>query len=310
MGDKMTATTLPLRNSEGMDIFVRRWAPAAGDAKAVVLIAHGAAEHSARYARLAAALNDGGYSVYAPDHRGHGETAGSLDNAGWAGPDGWNGMLRDLKLVADHARRENAGRPLFLFGHSMGSFLAQRCLELWGGELAGCILSGSSGAMAGLNDMLPMLEMAAQGDAARQPSQAWVMMFGGFNAPFTPQKTGFEWLSRDEAEVQKYVDDPWCGFVFSNRLVADMMAGMAETWQPANEALIPTTLPLLIFSGDQDPVGGNTEAVKELVRRYAALGIGDMEVIFYPQGRHEMLNELNRADVQQDILNWLDAHAG
>ena len=300
-------TTFHLRNAEGMNIFVRRWAPAQGQPKAIVVIAHGAAEHSARYGRFAAALNDDGYVVYAPDHRGHGETAGTLDQAGWAGPDGWNGMLRDLKMVVDHAKSEHTGLPIFLFGHSMGSFLAQRAIQLWGNELGGCILSGSSGAMAGLNEMAPMLEMAAQGDAARLPSDAWVQLFSSFNAPFTP-RTGFEWLSRDDAEVDKYVADPWCGFVFSNRLVADLITGWVEMWQPENEANIPKTLPLLIFSGEEDPVGGNTQAIQELVRRYAALGIQDMEVIFYPEGRHEMLNEINREFVTEDILNWLDAH--
>ncbi len=302
-----TATTFHLRNAEGMNIFVRKWAPAHDKPKAVVVIAHGAGEHSARYARFTEALNGDGYVAYAPDHRGHGETAGTLDQAGWAGPDGWNGMLRDIHLVADRARSENSGVKVFLFGHSMGSFLAQRYIQLWGSELDGCILSGTSGAMAGLNDIVPALEMMAQGDAARQPSDAWVQMFAGFNAPF-PQRTGFEWLSRDDAEVDKYVADPWCGFVFSNRLVADMMGGMAEMWRPENEATIPKTLPLLIFCGEEDPVGTNTETVKQLVGRYNALGIEDMEVIFYPEGRHEMLNEINREFVQEDILNWLDAH--
>ncbi len=307
MTNRTTATTFRLRNTEGMDIFVRRWAPAHDKPKGVVVIAHGAAEHSARYGRFAEALNEDGYVAYAPDHRGHGETAGTLDQAGWAGPDGWNGMLRDLQLVVARARSENPGLKVFLFGHSMGSFLAQRAIQLWGDKLDGCILSGSSGAMAGVNDMLPALEMMAQGDAARQPSDAWVQLFAGFNAPFTP-RTGFEWLSRDDAEVDKYVADPWCGFAFSNRLVADMMQGVAEMWQPENEARIPKTLPLLIFSGEEDPVGGNTETVKQLVARYTALGIEDMEVIFYPEGRHEMLNEINREFVTEDILNWLDAH--
>src|SRR5688500_9980730 len=120
MDERTNATTFTLRNPEGMDIFVRRWAPA-GRPKAAVLIAHGAAEHSERYARLAGALNDSSYVVYAPDHRGHGQTAGALDKAGWAGVDGWNGMLRDLKQLADTIRAENPDLPLFLLGHSMGS---------------------------------------------------------------------------------------------------------------------------------------------------------------------------------------------
>ena len=133
-------------------------------------------------------------------------------------------------------------------------------------------------------------------------------MFAGFNEPFAPTRTGFEWLSHDEAEVQKYVDDPWCGFAFSNQLVADFFKGLVELWRPENEARIPKDLPLLIFSGALDPVGGNTEGVKELVRRYQALSIRNIELIFYPGARHEALNETNRDQVQQDIVRWLDQH--
>jgi alpha-beta hydrolase superfamily lysophospholipase len=271
-----------------------------------VLIAHGASEYSARYARFAEALNQAGYVVYAPDHRGHGGTAGTLDKAGWAGPDGWNGIVRDLKQLADQIKAENPGLPLFLFGHSMGSFLAQRYIQLWGSDLRGAVLSGSSGIIPGLEDLLPVMAAAEAGDAASQPSAAFGAMFAGFNEPFKPATTGFEWLSRDPAEVQKYFDDPWCGFPFSNQLAGDMMRGLAEVWQPANEAKIPPDLPLLVFSGAQDPVGGQTLAVQELVRRYRENGMANIEVKFYPEGRHEMLNETNRDEVQQDVIAWLD----
>ena len=308
MSDTTTTSTFQLPTAEGVNLFVRHWRPAGGEPKAVVLVVHGAAEHSARYDRLARYLTDAGYAVYAPDHRGHGQTAGTLDKAGWAGPDGWNGMLHDLKALADRAQAEHPGRPLFLFGHSMGSLLGQRYMELWGEGLQGVILSGSTGVLAGVAELLPMLEGAAQGEGASQPSVAFGQMFAGFNAAFEPQKTGFEWLSRDEAEVQKYVDDPWCGFAFSNRLVADFFKGVLEAWQPENEARVPKRLPVLIFSGALDPVGGAGEGVRELARRYQALGLQDVAMKLYPGGRHEMLNEPNRDEVHQDIRRWLDAH--
>src|SRR5262249_7623070 len=143
----------------------------------------------------------------------------------------------------------------FIFGHSMGSFLTQTYIQLYGRELKGAIMTGSTGTLEGAEQMIPMLELAAQGDQAAQPSAAFVQMFAGFNQPFPP-KTGFEWLSRDETEVQKYVDDPWSGFVFSNLLISDMLKGMAEMWKPENEARIPKDLPVLIASGELDPVGG------------------------------------------------------
>lgn len=189
----------------------------------------------------------------------------------------------------------------------MGSFLTQNYIELYGNELAGVILTGSTGALAGADQMLPLLQGAAQAEA-RQPSAAFAQMFVGFNAPF-PQKTGFEWLSRDEAEVQKYVDDPWSGFGFSNQLVYDMFNGMVEMWKPENEARIPKDLPILIASGEHDPVGGeNSEGVKALADRYKAQGLKDVELVLYPGARHEILNETNREEVHRLITGWLEKH--
>jgi len=139
------------------------------------------------------------------------------------------------------------------------------------------------------------------------PSTVFASMFTGFNQPFQPAKTGFEWLSRDEAEVQKYVDDPWCGFPFSNQLVLDLFKGAQEVWKAENEAKIPKDLPILIASGDQDPAGGNTVSVNLLVERYRQHGLKNITVKFYPGARHEILNEINRDEVHQDILNWMEA---
>jgi alpha-beta hydrolase superfamily lysophospholipase len=142
----------------------------------------------------------------------------------------------------------------------------------------------------------------------RAPSSLQRTMFAGFNKGFAPQTTGFEWLSRDAAEVEKYAGDPRCGFTFSNRLLLDMLRGYVETWQPANERGIPASLPVLFFSGALDPVGGNTRGVTALAERYRALGLRDVQVRFYPDGRHEMLNETNRDEVVRDVVTWLDAH--
>jgi alpha-beta hydrolase superfamily lysophospholipase len=134
-------------------------------------------------------------------------------------------------------------------------------------------------------------------------------MFASFNDPFAPAKTGFEWLSRDEAEVQKYVDDPWCGFAFSNGLVAGMFGGAIEAWKPENEAAIPKELPIYIISGDKDPAGAFTASVRELLSRYEGYGLTNVSYKFYPDARHEILNETNRDEVHQDIVNWLRQQA-
>ena len=306
-----TESTFTFKDSAGYEIFVYRWMPPVGvAAKAAVQIAHGAAEHALRYRRFALFLNAAGYVVYANDHRGHGKTAASLEKAGSAGVDGWNGMVNDMKLLSDHIRAENPSLPLMLFGHSMGSFLAQQYIQSWGSSLAGVVLSGTTGS---LGDNLPMVIAAVEQDIEQQgpdaPSAVFGQMFAGFNAPFEPIKTGFEWLSRDEAEVQKYVDDPWCGFPFSNALVADMLKGGQTLWSPDCEAHIPTDLPVLMIAGAMDPVGGFATQVQALAARYQVLGVKDLTVKLYTGARHEVLNETNRAEVQQDVLDWLDAHS-
>jgi alpha-beta hydrolase superfamily lysophospholipase len=292
-------------SSDGIDLVVDRTLPA-GPPRAAVIIAHGLAEHALRYRRFAGELAERGYAVYAPDLRGHGRTAGDDKNLGWGGDDGWNGMVRDLQRLAQRVRAELPGIPLIVFGHSMGSVLAQRFAQLYGGELAGMILSGSFGSAPNIGAGIAAAQAVRVVRGDRAPSPLQRSMFAGFNKAF-PQRTGFEWLSRDDDEVRKYADDPRCGFTFSNRMMLDMLRGYVETWKPENERLIPAALPVLLFSGALDPVGRNTASVAELAERYRRLGLGDVEVRFYPDARHEMLNETNRDEVVADIVAWLDA---
>jgi alpha-beta hydrolase superfamily lysophospholipase len=173
-------------------------------------------------------------------------------------------------------------------------------------ELEGVVLSGTTGSLGDTSAMIAGLEQIIQVQGRDVPSELFGQMFAGFNAAFEPVKTGFEWLSRDQAEVQKYVDDPWCGFPFSNGLTLDMFKGAADIWSDASEARIPKELPVLMISGALDPVGGNTAAVNLLAQRYQAQGMRHVTVKFYPEARHELLNETNRDEVQRYILGWLE----
>jgi alpha-beta hydrolase superfamily lysophospholipase len=305
----MQSTTFTFKSPDGPQVFVYKWAPESGvKLKAALQIAHGAAEHALRYERFGHCLAEAGYVAYANDHRGHGKTAGTLDKAGIAGPDGWNGMLRDMRQLNEIIKAENPGLPVFFFGHSMGSLIAQQYIQDWGGELKGAILSGTFGSLGGdPAAIVAMGEQLAQAQGDDAPSPIFTGMFATFNQPFEPGKTGLEWLSRDEDQVKKYVDDPWCGFPFSNRLVIDMFSGASRIWDPENEARIPKSLPLLVISGDQDPAGANTASVTQLVDRYRGQGMRDITVKFYPQARHEILNETNCGEVECDILNWIEA---
>ncbi len=303
-------STFTFTDPDGFNVFVYKWAPEDGvPVRGAVQIAHGAAEHALRYERFAEFLNQHGFVVFANDHRGHWMTAGMLDKAGICGEDGWNGIVKDAKQLSDLIKEQYPEAPFFLFGHSMGSMIAQDYIQRWGGQLDAVILSGSVGGLGdNVDQTVALAEKMVQDQGADVPSAVFGQMFAGFNEPFQPAKTGFEWLSRDIDEVQKYVVDPWCGFPFTNGMTLEFLKGAIKIWTPENEALIPNDLPMLVFSGALDPVGGNTLGVKALVDRYVENGVQEITLKFYEGGRHEMLNETNRDEVHQDVLAWLEAH--
>jgi alpha-beta hydrolase superfamily lysophospholipase len=301
----MSDTTFTFTSPDKVEIFVRKWASPSGLPKGAVQIAHGAAEHSQRYERFAKFLNAGGYVVYANDHRGHGQTALRAGKLGVAGADAWNGFVKDARQLNDIIRRDYPNSPVFLFGHSMGSLIAQDYMTRWGADLRGVVLCGTTGFLPGLDALVAHMEQAAR-TAADEPSAVFGQIFASFNAPFAPGKTGFEWLSRDESEVQKYVTDPLCGFMLSNGLAYEFLKGLRELWKPEKEAHIPKGLPILVISGDKDPVGGNTLGITPLLDRYKTLGVQNMTYRFYRDARHEILNETNRDEVQRDVLAWLN----
>ncbi|MFU0800998.1 MAG: alpha/beta hydrolase [Xylanivirga thermophila] len=308
----MYKETFNFKASDGLDIFVYKWSPD-GDrqGKAVVQIAHGMAETAGRYESFAKSLTDDGYIVYANDHRGHGKTAKSLDEVGYIGPDGFNRMVLDMKELTKFIRNvENPNFPLFLFGHSMGSFLSQRYISLYGKDIQGVILSGTScnpGPIVNIGIRMAQKEMDKNGPKAKSP-RLNDMSFGGYNKKFSPNRTDFDWLSRDENEVDKYIKDPYCGGIFTTSFYYDFLSGMKEIFKKENMGNVPKDLPIYIFGGDKDPVGKMGKGVPKLVKAYKGLGIKDVSYKLYKDGRHEMLNEINRDEVVRDILVWLASH--
>ncbi|MBX3627288.1 MAG: alpha/beta hydrolase [Rhizobacter sp.] len=302
------APTFTLPMADGTPLFVRRWLAVSGTPKGVVQVIHGAAEHSARYDRFAKHLNREGWLVYADDHRGHANTRVRTKALGDAGPDAWNKFVTDEKALTDHIKQQHPGLKVFLLGHSMGSFIAQDYVQRYGNAVAGVVLSGSNGVLANADQTVAAVRDLAKKDPLG-PSPVFASVFESFNKPFTG-KAGFEWLSRDAAEVKKYTDDPTCGFPFSNELVADFFTGLRDLWNPANEARIPKGMPIYVVSGDQDPVSGNTAGLKILLANYQRYGLTDVQHKFYPGARHEILNETNREEVERDIIAWLNAKRG
>jgi alpha-beta hydrolase superfamily lysophospholipase len=298
---------LPAR--DGTALFVRAFLPEQPP-RAVLQLAHGMAEHSARYARLARALTAQGFAVYANDHRGHGQTAPDRDSLGhFADSDGWAKVVGDQGSLTEEVKSRHPGLPVFLLGHSMGSYIARGAAIRHGQDYAGLLLSGT-----GHNHpaVYKSLRLVVGGERIRQGKRGKSALisrltFESFNRQFEHPRTAYDWLSRDPAEVDQYIADPYCGFQCSNQLWWDVLTGLTEICTPARIARMPKSLPVYVLSGELDPVNEKLSGIHKLRAAYERAGMESLTVRIYQQARHELLNELNRDEVTHDLLEWLNA---
>jgi alpha-beta hydrolase superfamily lysophospholipase len=306
----MQTSSFSFETKDGSQIFVHKWIPNQ-EAKGIVQVAHGMSEHSARYGNFAAALVEKGYIVYANDHRGHGRTAGDQENLGYfADEHGWERTVEDLYQLTQRIRDENPYLPVFLFGHSMGSFLCIRYIQKYGKELSGVILSGTGsdpGFLSTIGIWIAKREMKKKGKKARSELLN-KLSFGSYNKAFKPNRTEFDWLTRDKQEVDKYIEDPYCGEVATAGFFYDMISGIKQLDNPDRMSQIPKELPIFIFSGDKDPVGNYSKGVIKTFQNFKKAGIKNISCKLYKDGRHEMLNEINREEVFRDVIQWLNKH--
>lgn len=306
----MISKSFSFQAEDGISVFVYNWNPDDGvNVKGAVQIAHGMAETAERYERFAEVLTQSGYVVYANDHRGHGKTAGDLENVGYlAEKDGLKLLVEDMHQLTTMIRNNNPVLPLFLFGHSMGSFAAQRYIMLYGKELKGVILSGSNGSQTLLHKVGLWISTREVKKIGRKTKSDKMnrMSFGSYNKSFIPNRTEFDWLSRDNDEVDKYIADPYCGGVFTAGFFYDFMKLFEIIDKEKNIDLVPKDLPIFLFSGDKDPVGNYGKGVTKLFHTYKKHGIKDVTMKLYPEGRHESLNEINRDEVMTNVVKWLD----
>lgn len=292
--------------SNHCSLYVYHWLPDAPP-RAVVLLAHGMAEHAGRYQRLGRALCDAGMALYAHDQRGHGRTAEIGTLGQFAPHDGWSSVVNDLGVLSQHIGQQHPGVPVFLFGHSMGSYIAQAYLLHHSASLHGAILSGSNFQPAALYRAacaIARFEAWRQGPQGRS-ALIEKLSFGSFNKAFKPTRTAFDWLSRDADEVDRYAADPLCGFRCTNRLWIDLLTGLQQISQPRQLAQIDPNLPILVMGGECDPVSAG-KRLKDLAGALRHAGNPRVQLQLYPQARHELLNETNREEVTAALVAWLD----
>ena len=290
---------------DGHTIQLQIWQPQDSTA-CVIQVLHGLGEYASRYARFAAAANARDFAVCSHDHRGHGGRGGEPGH--FADGDGWNKVNADAKLVNDFIRSEYDNVPIVLLGHSMGSYLAQSFAMHYGASLSGLILSAStwpSKLQMAPAKVLAHLEAWRLGIRGKSKLLDG-LGFDNFNKRFLPARTACDWLSRDEAEVDKYIADSLCGGPYSCGLWIDLINGLFTISSDNALSGISPDLPILITGGSDDPVGGE-RGMTRLAVHYAQTSHQRLDVKIYPQGRHEMLNDINRDEVTSDWLDWVAA---
>lgn len=282
----MDRTTFNLAGADGTELAAYRW-PAV-DARGIVALAHGMGEHALRYERLARALTGAGFDVVAVDHRGHGASARREEDLGKLGPGGWGAVVDDFAHLVRQASAARPGVPVVVLGHSLGSWIVQTYLLEHARSVAAAVLSGS----AALDELSVLIDPSAELDLT------------AMNAPFQPARTDFDWLSRDAAEVDKYVADARCGFGLDPASLESWLGMAGRLANPAALAQIPDGFPVYILSGAQDVANNGLAWVETLAERYRQAGV-DVTTHYYEDARHELFNETNRDEVVADLLGWL-----
>jgi alpha-beta hydrolase superfamily lysophospholipase len=279
--------------------------------RACVHVVHGMAEHGQRYGRLAGALNAEGIAVWAHDHRGHGINPVPGLRGHFAADDtedGWKALVRDGGDVSAEMQRQFPGVPLFLFAHSMGSFAGQTLIGERPTLYRGVLLCGTNGPPGFQEGLVRAIARAQRVFGARRPGTAISnLVFGGYNRHFKPTRTEFDWLSRDTAEVDKYIADPLCGFSLTSQAWVEFLDGRALLGTHAHLQRIPKTLPIHLIAGTHDPVGEMSAGVTRLMSVWAQAGLTRVTHRFYDDARHELMNEINRDEVTRDLIAWIDS---
>ena len=281
-----------------------------GDPIGILQVIHGLGEHQGRYVSFARFLAENGFAVYTSDLPGHGPAAAETGSLGCFPRGGWLQAAEGQHALLERVKELWPGKPVFLFGHSMGSFLARSCLILWPGGLQGCILCGTGHlarplVAAGSAAAEVTAKLRGEGSTSEFLRK---MAFGSYNQRIPEAASPNAWICRDEAVVTAYDADPLCGLTPSSGLIREMMRGIRLITDPAKQKRMDPELPVLFISGEEDPVGEYGAGVRRALESFRKAGMKRAELKLYPGDRHELINELDRDAVWGDILAWLKAH--
>ena len=295
-------------SSTGENIYTQIWRKEGiGQYRAIIQLVHGMEEHIGRYEEFAKILAEAGFLVVGHDHLGHGNTVDNEEDFGYfSKTNGWNKLAEDVNILQNRMSSQYPELPYFIFGHSMGSLVVRTYLTKYRDYLTGVILSGTSGQKAGLliGQFLAKFIMIVRGERYRSKLLEYLVT-GSFNKKFKPNRTKADWTTRDESEVDKYQKDPKCGINFTANGYFNLLKG---TYYLSKQKNIKKTLhvPILLISGDKDPVGGMGKGVIRVMRKLERAGLKQVDIRLFKDARHELLNETNRDEVYYVIFNWLN----
>ena len=281
------------------------WEPE-GDPVAILQITHGMAEHLLRYEGFAEYLNGFGILVCGNDHIGHGRSSAPEDWGYFGENEGWKIFVQDVEQLHEIMKVQYMDIPYFLMGHSMGSFVARAWLAMYGNGVDGAVIMGTAGTNPALGIAKFLVKTIRKFKGSRHISKLLtVLAFGGFNKRIKPGRTDFDWLTRDNAIVDKYIDDPACGFTFTTAGYADLFGLIGYISSDNCYKLIPKPLPILLVAGAEDPVGSYGDGPAEVAEKLETAGCTDVSLILYEGMRHEILNEIGKETVMDDIRRFI-----
>ncbi len=290
------------------NIYARSWQPQdPSKINAIFQIAHGMAEHGERYEDFAKFLCENGYAVFVNDHIGHGKSVVTDEDLGYFGErDGWLSFINDAKQLTDIAKAEYPDKPVILFGHSMGSFIARSYTEKFGADLAGAIFCGTSGTNPAVGIAIKLADLIAKIKGSRYHSEFInKLAFGAFNKKITNPRTPYDWLSKDEKQVDKYMTDKYCGFLFTAVGYRDMSTVLNSVSVKSWYTNVPFILPIMLISGQMDPVGNYGKGIQQVYQDLKSTGHKNVTMKLYKNDRHEILNELDKETIYNDIVDWV-----